>query len=137
MKKSVSIPLFAAIIVALTFTACKKYPDGPMLSFRSKTDRLCNTWQVQSATINGADSTSIYSSMNYTIQFTTNNLVNESYMGISGNVGTWAFDSKKENILLTESGTVSTLEILKLEKSALWLQETDNGYTEVLHLIPY
>jgi len=136
MKKSVSIPLFAAIIVALTFTACKKYPDGPMLSFRSKTDRLCNTWQVQSATYNGADSTTLYTSLNYTIQFNKDNSVVESVLGSSYSGGTWAFDSKKDNILWTD-GTVSSLEILKLEKSALWLQETDNGYTEVLHLIPY
>jgi hypothetical protein len=136
MKKSVSITLFAAIVLAVAFSACKKYPDGPALSFRSKTDRLCNTWKVESYTINGVDSTTSYTAAEYTIQFNKNNSVVETILGASFDNGTWAFDSKKDNILLTRSSVVSTLQILKLEKKELWLQETDNGYTEVLHLEP-
>ena len=63
MKK---ITLIAAILFSCIFLdSCKKYPEGPMLSFRTRTARVANTWKVGSCTINGTDFTSTYTNMNY------------------------------------------------------------------------
>ena len=43
----------------LLFAACK-YEDGPVISFRSKTKRLCHEWKVDNLKIDGIDSTQRY-----------------------------------------------------------------------------
>jgi hypothetical protein len=55
MKK----PLFLLILLAITLSfACKRrFPDGPLISFRTVNHRLEGTWKVTQFLINGADST--------------------------------------------------------------------------------
>ena len=48
------ISLFCSICI---FSGCKKYKDGPLISFRSKTERISNTWKFQKYIVNGIDST--------------------------------------------------------------------------------
>ena len=45
--------LLTIIIVALTFSECKKYEEGPRISFRSKEKRVEGEWDVSTFTING------------------------------------------------------------------------------------
>ena len=47
------------IVIATLITACK-YEDGPLVSLRSKQDRIIAIWEVESLTIDGVDSTSLY-----------------------------------------------------------------------------
>lgn len=42
---------------------CKKYPDGPAISLRSKTSRISGEWDVEYFSINGYDSTSYLKSL--------------------------------------------------------------------------
>jgi hypothetical protein len=49
------------LLVASTFIltgSCKKYPDGPLISLRTKEHRIAGTWDVEYFSINGFDSTS-------------------------------------------------------------------------------
>ena len=55
IKRQILYPL----ILLLFFTTCK-YEDGPAISFRSKTSRLCNDWNVDNLKIDGIDSTQRY-----------------------------------------------------------------------------
>ena len=51
--------VFIAIVLAVIFiVSCKKYPDGPLISFRSKEYRITWQWSVVYFSINGYDSTS-------------------------------------------------------------------------------
>ena len=58
------ILLFTLTIFGLTIgpqfiTSCKKYPDGPEFSLRTRKERLANTWKVDNYKINGTDFTSL------------------------------------------------------------------------------
>ncbi len=46
MKTKNFLLLVAAVVVLFNFSSCKKYPDGPSFSLRSKTDRLTGTWKI-------------------------------------------------------------------------------------------
>jgi hypothetical protein len=55
MKK----PLFLLILLTIAFSfSCKKrFPDGPLISFRTVKHRILGNWKVNKYTINGVDST--------------------------------------------------------------------------------
>ena len=120
---------------ALTvFTGCKKYPDGPGLSLRSKTERVSNTWKVENYKINGSDFTSLVS--NYTETFTKEGNYSYSWGILSGNSG-WAFQNKNMEIKLngSDSHTSRTLFILKLEEKNFWYYFMDDKDKYEVHLI--
>jgi hypothetical protein len=54
--------LFAFVLcfIAIGMSSCKKYEDGPILSLRSKKERISNVWVIESATRNGVDVTNNY-----------------------------------------------------------------------------
>jgi hypothetical protein len=56
----------AGIIMLLLTTAslfsiqsCNKYDDGPLVSIRSRTERVSNTWKVENYKVNNDDLTSL------------------------------------------------------------------------------
>src|SRR5690242_3258235 len=52
-----NLSIFISVVfVALAFS-CRKYEDGPDISFRSKNTRLNGVWDVELFYINGNDST--------------------------------------------------------------------------------
>ena len=132
-----------AIILALTIvgTSCKKYEEGPFISFRSKKERVANTWKIDKAYENGQETTgsydqyrlymskdgdasltSIYSTSNFTAEFETD--------------GTWMFVNNKENIQFDyqDDDADETYQILKLKENELWLRE--KGGEVELRLVP-
>jgi len=53
--------LIITLIIATTlFGACKKYDDGPAISFRTFHSRLYHLWTVEKYIIDGADSTQLF-----------------------------------------------------------------------------
>ncbi len=132
MKRFTCFSLVIAMILALTFTGCKKYENGPAFSLASKKSRVVNNWKVEKATaFDGTDETSYYSDMS--LEFKKDNTYLEMESG-SSYVGTWAFDGDKEKIVLTENGNSSsdTYIILRLKSNELWLKET-SSYPEEIH----
>lgn len=59
MKKIIQFAI-VLFLVAFGTLSCKKYEDGPMLSLRSKKERISNVWIIESATRNGVDTTNDY-----------------------------------------------------------------------------
>jgi len=123
MNKYSVILLF--VFCASFFTGCKKYYDGPLISFRSKEKRLINTWHLESYLINNVDKTVCYANIaytDYTIVFNENKTVTEEYYDVSDSlrhhVYTWHFDDNKERIIL-EPGIRSLL-IWRLTSKELW-----------------
>jgi hypothetical protein len=49
----------------LVTSSCKKYPDGPLLSFHTKQHRIEGVWDVTYFSINGHDSTEYLKSKNF------------------------------------------------------------------------
>ena len=52
--------IFSILVVQICFlNGCKKYPDGPLISFDSAKHRITGNWTVEAFYINGRDSTSL------------------------------------------------------------------------------
>jgi len=109
MFKSKYILLF--LLLAFCFTDCKKYPEGPWISLRSKEKRLLGNWKVQKYLIDGVDSTStkfpnlsssvcVYSFAHY------GQYVDD---GCYSTGGKWGWGNKKESLIVgLEFGSILT-----------------------------
>jgi hypothetical protein len=112
--------IFALIAISLflsgisIFSGCKRYNDGPMISFRSKTERVTNTWTFQSCTINGANVTAQYAAASLVL--TKNNLATFYTTDAAKDTlgGTWEFkhDVNLGDNPYTFSTTKDSMEIL-------------------------
>jgi hypothetical protein len=131
--------LILVLCAGILFDGCKKYPEGPAISLRSKKERVANTWKPDAIISDGTDSTIFFTQYykDYTLSLIKNGSYTISYyvaVPNFGNVsntesGKWAFTSNKEDLLITPTsvaiGTLpapSTLQILKLYEKELWLR---------------
>jgi hypothetical protein len=128
--------LLAAISLwfAATTQSCQKYPDGPMFSLRSRTERVSNDWKIDNYSINGSDFTSLVS--NYTETFSSNGDYSYSW-GLLDGTATWKFQNNDEEIQLTGTNNQSdrNLFIQKLEEDAFWYYYMDGNNKYEIHLI--
>lgn len=125
------IILFICINV---FISCKKYNNGPSISFRSRTSRVANEWIVENYKINETDFTSFISG--YMETFTKSGNYNYTWGKLNGN-GSWEFRNHDNEILLIGNDKQSsrTLYILKLEEKSFWYYYMDNNDRHEFHLI--
>jgi len=152
MKKinQLTVLVFALTLVVASIPACKKYEDGPGLSFRSKTKRLVNNWKLDKYLWNGSDKTSSLLITNYTEEYTEDGTYSRSYNDDDGDpfsdTGNWEFDDEKDNILIKgvssieltdENSTVTNTKvtILKLKKKELWYHFENGGDDHEFHLV--
>ncbi|MEX2595934.1 MAG: hypothetical protein WEC59_03310 [Salibacteraceae bacterium] len=140
MKTSQILTTTTAIAL-MTLIGCSKYPDGPMLSVRGKTERVANDWRVGEAIDNEKDVTDQYHRYEYNMTKDGKVTLTAEYtiLGIDYNVvteGVWAFLNNNEKISFDYEDENQNRDyvILKLEEKEMWLLE-DNGTLE-LHLIP-
>lgn len=145
---------FAVIILGLCgclilSEGCKKYPEGPALSLRSKKERVANTWKLDALISGGVDSTAYFNSFfnDYTVSLTKSGgyTISYNFRGFSvSETGDWAFSSDKEDLQITPKtvsyGTVpsaSVLQIMKLYEKELWLRSFyGNGVAKEYHFSP-
>ena len=123
------------LILGASLIGCKKYEEGPALSFRSKTARVSNTWKVMSYTINSADNTPFLTSINYTETYDKDG--NYSYNStLDAGAGKWEFQADKEQI--KRSGVsgqpTETLYILRLKEKEFWYYFLDGNDKHEIHL---
>lgn len=113
---------------------CKKYDEGPAISFRTRTERVSNTWKVDNYKVNGTDVTSLVSG--YSETFTKSGGYSYQWGEQSG-TGTWKFQNNDEEIALTGTDNQSdhTLYILKLEEKQFWYYYISDGDRHEFHLI--
>jgi hypothetical protein len=136
MKNKIKFALLIVFAGLLTFgiESCKKYPDGPAISLKTRKERVANTWRVDNYKVNGTDFTSLVS--DYTETFTKDG--NYSYQwGILGGSGSWSFQNKDEEIKLTgiENQSSYTLVILKLEEKTFWYYYMDGNDKKEFHMV--
>lgn len=134
MKKRAPFILMLSVMTVLTIQGCKKYPDGPGISFRSRTERVANTWRVDNVKINGTDYTSLYS--DYTETFTREGQYSYSWGILSGS-GLWEFQNNDKEIRLTgiTNQESFTLVIEKLEEKQFWYYYMDGDNKKEFHMI--
>ena len=109
--------LFVAItgIAIITGEGCQKYEEGPFISFRSRAERVANTWKIDNYKVNDNDYTSLVT--DYGETFSKDG--NYSYTwGSAAGTGTWSFQDKDTEIKLTGISNQDdhVLVILKLQE---------------------
>ncbi len=137
MKALKKINLFAVLLAGLmmsTVQSCKKYPEGPAISFHSRTERVANTWKVDNYKKNGNDYTSLMA--DYSETYTKSGAYSYSLGSISG-TGTWEFQNNDKEIKLTGISNQKTyvLVILKLEEKAFWYYYMDGNDKKEFHMV--
>ena len=135
-RKKLFLPaLIIAGLIITTIQSCKKYPDGPLISFRSRTERVANTWKVDNYKKNGSDYTSLVTE--YSETFTKDHNYSYSWSQLSG-TGTWEFQNSDKEIRLTGTHNQDdyTLVILKLEEKEFWYYYMDGNDKKEFHMIP-
>ena len=114
-------------LLAIVFSSCKKYDEGPALSFRSKRERAINIWTFTSVSDHsGNDLTANYNNWIFSIDENNNLLIQWYLSGIKiETYGTWNFNEDKSSIELTYTNTIlesqfsKSLEILRLKEKNL------------------
>ena len=139
--------LLIASMAIITNQGCKKYEEGPAISFRSRAARVANTWKVEKYIKNGVDETAQkYSASgdkrNYTETYTKDGFYSYSYIddkndSKSGS-GKWEFQNKDNEIKRSgvSGQSTETLVILKLKEKSFWFWYMDGGDKKEFHLIP-
>ncbi len=139
-KGKIKTLIFVGFFTILTFTSCMKYPDGPLLDFRSTTERVSNNWKIGEALENDKDVTSDYSKyeLSLTKEGDANLTANYKVFGVVFEFvtdGTWAFVSKEEKITFNfdNDNADGVFKILRLTEDEMWLENSDE--TLELHFI--
>ena len=114
-------------IFLISFFACKKYEEGPHLSFRTARHRLVHNWEVAQLLVNNIDSTSTVPA-GYVEAYTKDHTV-DYYSDNGGGSSTWRF--RKDYTEIDRGGIIgipsATLTILKLEENYFWFSYTYHG----------
>lgn len=135
IKSKISILLGLIIIFSIpTIQSCKKYPEGPSISLRSRTARVSNTWRIENYRVNGNDFTSFISG--YTETFTKDGGYYYSWGNFEGS-GRWFFQNNDREIRVEGISHKSseTLYILKLEENEFWYYYMDGNDRNEFHLV--
>lgn len=115
------------LVIAVVFVSCKKYDEGPKISFRTKKARVVGNWDVESAYLYDPTGKNFYDSLSVVFQdslkahhyqFGNDNKFtlkdSDNYVQLS-NVR-WNFDSNYESVVLDKiDGKIISLDIKKLE----------------------
>lgn len=143
MRKN-SLIVMLMIATFLFLTSCNKYEEGPSISFRSKTERLCNIWKPVKILVNGSETILSSDQQKTTIEFQKDGdvFITVYYLGISvAQTGQWEFYDNSEKIILTmntddDTPSRDTLTILKLMEEELWLKKEINSDILEYHFEP-
>jgi hypothetical protein len=133
-NKITGLFLLLAAFAIPTIQSCKKYPEGPALSLRTREERVANTWKVENYKINTTDYTSLTSDYQETFS------KDGQYSYVSGNLtgsGTWAFQNDQKEIRVTgvNAQPSETLVILKLKEKEFWYYYMDGNDKHEYHLL--
>lgn len=135
-----SLLLFAAILIVACVSSCSQYPDGPIISVRSKAARVANNWKVAQALDDGKDVTSNYSKYELTLSEAGAASISAKYTILGADFeyvtgGTWAFvnDADKISFDFENNDQDGVHTILKLQEKEMWLKE--DGGTVELHYV--
>ena len=129
--------LFGILVIASSLTSCKKYPDGPSISFRSRIERVANTWKMEQVMLNGSDVTSNFTNTNYTETYDKSENYSYSSTEESGS-GKWSFENNDMQIKRQGVSGQPTLDltILRLKENSFWYKYTDGNDNYEFHLVP-
>lgn len=124
MKKVFNFTLIIAFVLAIAFTGCKKYDNGPSFSLMSKKARVAGTWKFKSVIYDGTDETEGWVGVEW--KFSKDGdfkFIEDGFVDL----GTWDFASDKEEIDLTWGGDTYRSTIKRLTNKEMWLEGNYDG----------
>ncbi|HON98368.1 MAG TPA: lipocalin family protein [Bacteroidales bacterium] len=145
--KKLNVILLTVVASVLMLTSCSPYEEGPAISLRSRTERLCNEWRLTRLYINGTEQTLSSFDQQTTLEFKDNGTVNYSYavmdstaIVITGS-GTWEFNNDQTEVFTTITYTLGgtekdTFKILRLKEEELWFENNEDGDVVETHYEP-
>ena len=117
MKTISKFILASLVIFSVILSSCGKYPDGPAISLRTKTGRLCRIWKDPNSTTSS------------TTEFKKDGTIASNGNIVSG--VTWKFSSDKKYLEETWTSGIFTgtftAQIMRLTAKDLWLQSTGSS----------
>lgn len=122
MKKTFALSMVAMFAIALAFTSCGKYEEGPAFSLRSKKARVAGDWKIKEYVVNGTTTPADEDDANTTITFEKDGKgeyswpaysYTENYGGYEFTIDIpagsstfeWEFGDKKESLKITSTET--------------------------------
>ena len=125
--------IFITVIVFSVLQSCRKYADGPLISFHSRTERLANTWVVNNYSVNDVDYTYLLSG--YTETFTRDGNFYYTFRGLSG-TGSWTFENNETEVRIIgiDHQASESLFIIKLAEKQLWYYYLDGNDRKEYHM---
>jgi len=145
--KKLNVILLTVVASVLMLTSCSPYEEGPAISLRSRTERLCNEWRLTRLYINGTEQTLSSFDQQTTLEFKDNGTINYSYavmdstaIVITGS-GTWEFNDDQTEVFTTITYTLGgtekdTFKILRLKEEELWFENNEDGDVVETHYEP-
>ncbi len=127
MKKFLVLAFLSVLAVS-----CGKYEEGPGFSLISKKNRVTNTWVLSKVEVNGQDETPQSSSYTLKMTLKEDETLSANYTVLTipfTTTGTWAFNSDKSALILTDNSGTSTNTILRLTNKEMKLRQISNGDT--------
>jgi hypothetical protein len=146
MNKSIFSLL--TIVLFSTLFSCKKYDEGPALSFHSKKARLANKWKYNKIYVNKEEKEIDSDEQQFRLEFDKEGLAIKTVSNASGPasfVGSYDLIDHKEKLktafYYTYFGNpvndINEYDIIKLKNKELWLKEDkQNGDTYEYHFVP-
>lgn len=131
------------LLLLTVLPACKKYEDGPYLSFTARKERLSNNWKVDKVYRDGIEYTDQYKEAypDLVWKFSEDGTVHRTftYAGIEAeNSGTWSFQSNDEEVLvmLNNPATEQVWVILRLMEDDLRIKYSTKDEVLEFHFVP-
>lgn len=139
----ISIAFLAVIVSLAGLQGCKKYEEGPYISFLSKEARVTNTWHAKNVLRDLDDYTPWFEDMTIDLRedgrwtITDKDDLDSTFT----QEGFWDLINDKEQIRMLFSDPPvnpdrKDYDILKLKDEELWIREITDSVTWTFHLIP-
>lgn len=137
--------LVIILLLATTLGACKKYEEGPYVSFLPREERISNIWQIEKVSLNGEDITDDYKDNfpELVYEFNENGTARRSFkvLGVTINqTGEWRLQSDDEELNINLSDPIAEYNyiwiIKKLTQKELWVRYINGADSYEFQLVP-
>ncbi|MGL4596776.1 MAG: hypothetical protein ACRCYO_04575 [Bacteroidia bacterium] len=140
MKTFIRLTLFLFGFLVLVGSCKKKYPEGPLLSLRTKKARMVNVWRIEKYIVNDQDQTADFNTLypNYTLTIGKDDKYSISINNNDSIIekGRWYLAGEKDVVKFLPDGNTIWIggaevwQILKLKDKEVWGEYTDYSFSQ-------
>ena len=136
-----NIKILALLIIISGMYSCKKYDEGPLVSLRSKSERIANDWRIEKAIDNGNDVSGDFDKYQISLSKDGDAYLTAHYrfLGVEYDYttsGKWRFENNSEKLVVDyeDDSADAAYFILRLKEKELWVRQENTNLE--LHLVP-